>query len=410
MRSSSRARERPSGVLLTALLFAGFFALYQLTFSLHPRAYPPPRSRTLYEHFGADNMVQVLREPRPGGELSIHLVKHPLFAVVMPPLHAFGKRVYFAWPERQRAQLAAAFPFAFLGAVNVCLALRLLLANIASLRIALPFALIFGLSASSWFFSSYPETYVLTSVCTNLFFTVLLKPAPLRRRMTVLAVLNALAAYAAPHQLMLAVVPCLRELQIERGSRQAWSEVARYGLLLFLLFVLPYQLWLRWADLSWTAYLEHVGAIGRLWEPRWGAVTLLNFFVFSVIGPVAEPRLYGDRSLAVLGRVSWPWLFGLAAYVACAGRGLWRARRSQAPWTAFAPGAAFLLSGYSLFFWCFNPRESFIYSLPILLPWLMLVHSGWGAGIGRRFEVALFVWIGCLVINNAQLMRLVGEL
>src|SRR5262249_13118287 len=155
-----------------------------------------------YVFFGADNMEFVSRDMYKSGTLHIVITKHPLFIITLPLYDAASK--LYAWvPGFLQHNLIVAFPFALLGACNISVSFWTFMRNYANWQAALGFALLYGLSTATWFFSSFPETYVLTALCTTLFLGLLLPQTERPLSVPLIAGVHALVCYSAPQQIFL---------------------------------------------------------------------------------------------------------------------------------------------------------------------------------------------------------------
>src|SRR5262245_33266159 len=122
-----------------ALLFVGFFLLYQLSLALHPTTFPSKPPGNPYVFFGADNMEFVSRDMYKSGTLHIVITKHPLFIITLPLYDAASK--LYAWvPGFLQHNLIVAFPFALLGACNISVSFWTFMRNYANWQAALGFA------------------------------------------------------------------------------------------------------------------------------------------------------------------------------------------------------------------------------------------------------------------------------
>ena len=125
-------------------------------------------------------------------------VKHPLF-LLTAPLYRLGSALYSGVQGHLAHNLRMSFPMAILGAGAVCVAYLVFLRNWSGVEQALLFTTLYGVSGNMWFFSSLPETYVLTALCTNLALWTVWRtsaePAP--RDIYLAAGANALACFAA---------------------------------------------------------------------------------------------------------------------------------------------------------------------------------------------------------------------
>ncbi len=388
---------------LIAMLFVLFFLLYQLSFALQSTKFP------LTWCFGADSMEEVYK----GTSKTIASHKHPLFSLLTTPLYNIGSIIYSKIPESHMANMTLAFPVALFGAANVCLSFIIFMKNYPSQRIALLFSLLYGVSATTWVFSSFPETYVITAFFTNIFLLTLICQSNSSSSIALVSVTNALACYASPQQIFLAIIPCISYLITGNWSKQAFGSVAKYLFVLVILFLIPYEVYIKCVGSGWKlapVYLSVYGEIQRFFVQEWYAVVLMNFLLFSVVGPSVHPSLFTDPSLAVIGEVSCLWIFAAVFYIILVVRSLVSLKKSSAKLKILYPGIMFFVVFYLSFFIYFFPKESFIYTLPSLLPWYLLIHSGYTAFYSWKWQVCLALFILIIIINNSKLIVLLNGL
>lgn len=291
---SRLARQNPRTTICTALLFCGFFVLYQLTLAVHPTKFPD------FWFLGLDSQKKILFfNALPS---SWHGRKHPLYVIVATPLYLVAARALYSWVGGVlRENLALVFPGALIGGANIALSYLIFLRKGSNRWVALCFAVLYGLSTATWIFSSYPETYALTALCTNIFLLMLLYGRSDSKSVSILAVANALACYASPQQIFLSVIPGFSYLR-SYGWNEGGRKVARYAIVFLLTFVLPYQVWLMTSQFfghrtdTAIVYLKEYASAGNLLDSEDYARVLLNFTVFSVVGPIVKPASYQDPS------------------------------------------------------------------------------------------------------------------
>lgn len=416
----SQMQPRYKTYLVSAIVFVCFFALYQLSLALQGNYFPPKR------HFGrvffsGDNLIRKVMNlshnikfiQLKGDKVRIDFIKHPLYPAVAVPLYSAAEWMYRPAGRVLGHNLAYAFPSAFLGALNVCLSFLLFMRNGGNWSLALGFALLYGLSTTNWFFSSFPETYALTALCTTLFFALLLRQTEHDSSVLPVAGMQALASYASPQQVFLALVPCLYYLQRGQWSRQAMLRSAQYVVALGVLFCLPYEIMLQYSGWGWSlprGYLGQWGSGDYLLDPHSYAVVFINFFLFSVIGPVISPAQYKSISLSLFEQVSWLWITVVVVYIAFIVTCLRRLRDSPAKATGLCPAILLFFLGYTFFFIYFNPEEAILYSLPVLFPWFLVLHSGFLGESARWRWSLLGLLVAVTAINNMQMILLIRSM
>lgn len=383
------------------LVGLAFFALYQV--SLFDAIDPDE----LFWRFGADNMIEVFERR----STSLAGPKHPLFAVITPPLYSAARALYAWAPEPAQTKLALGFPAALLGALNTALAFWIFRRNRSGVTAA-GFGFLYGLSAATWIFSSYPDTYVLTALTTSAFVAVLVTRTG-RETSKLLAAANALACYASPQQIFLGIVPVLDRLRSIGPSREWLVGAVRYGATVAVLFVIPYLIYLEIASEGWKlapGYVKAYSDPARLIDPSLYPVVLVNFLVFSVVGPLVHPSLYRDPTTGFFAEVPLWWFALVALYGALVVHSLRHIGASLAVLKPAVPSILAFLLVYSLFFLVFNPGESFIYSFPGLLLWLLVLQTGFSARETRTWRVILAMLVAATAANNVQVILLLHRL
>ena len=390
-------------VLLTGCLFAGFFLLYQVSLALQSTRFHPHFTPL----FGADSMEDLFIGNWRGRIGATAMWKHPLFPVVTIPLYQLGSKLYSPVPGPAGINLALAFPCALIGAINVCLSFWVFMRNCPNRRIATLFTVFYGLSAAVWVFSSVPESYALTALCTTLFLWAFLRWKDDAGSVLRLAGLNAIACYASPQQILLAIMPGVYYLQAGRWSRQSIKQVITFGLALVLLFIIPYEVFIKKAGGGYRfaeVYLNAYGDWKHFLDPPSYLVVLRSFLVFSVVGPIVRPELYADPSARVFELAGPAWLMIVGLYLVWSVGCLFALRGSTARAATLWPAILFFLTCYLGFFLFFNPEESFLYAMPMLLPLFLLLHSGFVNRPGWRWEGVLIVLLLTVAANNLRLV------
>ena len=391
-------------------MFLGFFALYQLSFTFRTITFPGPNG-----WFWADSYVDSYKWLGHEGQAS----RHPLFALVAPHLYELGQVAYRAIDGHLGRNLTTAFPSALLGGLNVCLAFWLFLLNHPNRRAALGFSLLYGFSTSTWFYSSLPESYVMTAFWTNLFLLSLVKLGRANPGTARLALLNGLASLCAPHQILLAVVPGFYWLRTRRW-KTVLTNTAVYSLGLIAAFVIPYVLFLELFGAGFRfpdRFIRSYASVVHLIDPDAYVIPIVNFLIFSVVGPVMHPMMYHashpgfDHSFStVVASVPATWLIVAVPYLLLAGRSLLGLRRSPARLAALLPGISALIVSNIIFFAYFNPFEVFLYSMPLVLPWLLVLHSGFLRSMDSKWAGALLLLVVVTAVNSSLMVRFLRQL
>lgn len=392
-------------IIWSIFLFLAFFVIYQMTLALHPVAIP------LFPEwiFGADSMEEVYK----GISTTLAGHKHLFFVALGGPLYKVGTTIYSSVTGVVGENLRLAFPTAIVGAINVSLVFNVFQRNYAEIRSALLFAILFGVAAATWIYSSFPETYVFTAFTTSIFFLVLIGWLTHSSSILPIASINALACYAAPQQILLAIIPCFFILRFENWSARSMKKVAQYALVITILFLIPYALYLEYVALGWKFAPGYVRAVGRFYyllNPSWYVIAPLNYFVFSIVGPILQPSLYTDPSFSFIRQLNWHWIIIFAVYVLICIKSLLSLKVSKAKLRDMSLEIGIYIIFYVLFFLFLNPIESFLYTPPILLPWLLIVYSGFVAFESNRWRLVLIVFVIGIVLNNFYLIRFINSL
>jgi len=380
--------------LILCLLFGSFFCLYTVSLPVFADGFVSSLI------FGSDDMLAAYQ----GGRGRNLMDKHPLFIIVSGLYWAAGR--LFSWAPAELAQnLRMVFPVALLGAIAVCVAYRVFLRSGANNEQAVSFAVLYGISGTTWLFSSFPETYILTALCTNVFLWFILQTPKERvaRYINRAAILNAVACLASPQQVLLSIAPFVRWLTEGQGLSTLIRKCVRYAAAMLVLYFIPYEIYLKAVGKGWRfgpVYLHVYGQLKHLLEVRTIVVVAANFLLYSVVPPAVTPRSFTDPTFSILRLFSPEWIVVSILFLGWCFYSLRGLRGSSAIKPAAAM-AAFVCS-YILFFVYFNPSEAYLYTAPALLPWLLLLQAGFCSRWNRFRRGALWVMIVAIVINNAQ--------
>lgn len=385
-----------------AFLFFSFFFLYQISLALSP-----VRFAQLW-FFGADSQEQLFVHPLAHWNST----KHPLFTFLATLLYHFATSVYSWLPEPLNVNFALAFPVALFGAASVALGYGLFRRLGSEHEVALLFAALYGLGTSTWIFASFPDTYMVTSFATIIFFWALISA---RDKTTWIAAANAGAALASPQQVFLAIVPVYLFLRSE-AFRFSVRRTIKYGFVLLLLFVLPYEIWLMKSNVfdhrpdTALRYFNVYASLGHLREPASYGTILLNFFVFSLAGPISRPWTY-RLPFTTFDEWFQPFWIGVAAlYAVFAAVSLVGLRRASSETKRLVEGTLAFIFFQAGFFLYFNPLEAFLYSGPLLFPWLLVLHEGFRQTAGRLRRGLLVVVVLAVAAGNFQVISVINSL
>ena len=174
------------------------------------------------------------------------------------------------------------------------------------------------------------------------------------------AVANAAAALASPQQVFLAVIPVYSFVRSE-AFRSAVRRTFKYGLVLLILFLIPYEIWLMTSNEfghrpdTAIRYFRSYSRVSHFLEPESYGTILLNFFVFSLAGPISPPFTY-RFPFATTDVWFQPFWIGVAAlYAALAAVSLMGLRRAPGEARRLVEGTLLFIFVQAGLFLYFNP-------------------------------------------------------
>lgn len=353
---------------------------------------------------------------------TLDMNKHPLFLPVM----RFLVKILNNLSCGEIVALSSAF--ALVGAVNGVLAFLWFRRWLGETRLAGALALVYAFSLGIWAYSAHYETYVFSSLMTNLFFWVLLAPGPFNawRHIVRPALFVGLAALAHAPMMALFVV-----LLIRTGFRRLrpfpWAYVTLAALTVALTFVwgqtlirqyyasrtvLPLAIENRLRESSNPVSREMSNLYGlyrryayRQREvPSPAGTVLTGQFVYSMAGlPYPFDWARGVQGLREFGRhVTGPPAVGcllLLWLAAVAGTASSRAYL----WPSLAVGLAVMVP-WLVFFVLFNAPEMLLYSTPMVAPVLAWLGGGARVVLRRYTTGAMLVVSLVLLMHNAWVL------
>lgn len=357
--------------------------------------------------FGADSAAQCW------ADLTTHhcnweLARHPIPILFGPVLYHAGVFVFSWLPHPYATNCAGEFPNALIGGWNACLAIALFRTiGFTGWRPYL-LGLIYATSISIWVIASFPETWIWSTLATNLFLLAFLQ-RPTSPRIGQLSILNAVAAFCSPPLLMLGIVPVFQWFRYQTVL-SAMRHSCRYGLVLVLLFFVP------WAMLLCVDYQQGVstyflrGALNEGLDAISYDLAVLGALVYGVFAFVPAwlpPGYYIHlrtvpfdaflNARALLGAVP------LVAYMA----GGCIAGRAKSPFSGGGPILLFLVF-FTAFMTVRLPEELFLYTSPFVLPFWLLIHGGYRRMQNdRRWHLAVIaLCVNIVVLNSVYIVRL----
>ncbi len=389
---------------LLLIIFLVCFLVYQTTLAV-TAVEPFPD----FWFFGADSYRVALTNipTRNWHPMAIYQAKkHPLFIALSMPLHQLGRFVYGGMPEPLNENMPLSFPAALFGALSVCVAYLLFRKIGFREKQALLPTILYGAAAGVWIFASFPETYSCTSLFTNLFILVFLADTKLKR-LRGLVFAHVLVCFAAPQQVLLGVIPLFQLIRVD-GFRVGIRRAVRYGLMLGVLFVLPYLIIstvqekemgmsIAGATLIYDV-LEGVGASANLVNPESWLVTTSTFLLLSQVAPAIPPLAFEPLTIqSILLAPPYTWLLILAVLI-YAVSGLARGGHKHLFDGSLAIFVFCIV--YMVFFVYCNPTEAFLYCGPMVLPLWLLIHGTHTPLQPRRWSLRLLGALCVLVTLN----------
>lgn len=370
-------------VFYLVLVFLLSFLVYQCTLpALALRPYPD------FWHFGADSYRVSMEEELSHSMAAYQTAKHPLYVACATQLYRVGRKVLSrSFSSTLGENLALTFPVAVFGALNAMVAFSAFGA-IGFRRLGRVFVTVmYAGSASIWIFSSFPDSYICTTFLTNLFLLAYLKDQDMKR-WWLLGVLNALASYSAPQQVLLQLIPWGHFL-ISGMSKSHFARCLRYSITLTILFLIPYFIFLKWS-VSFTFAVNEAqrwSSIYNFLDYQWWISVPTGLFALSQLG-VLSPTVFESLKLASFHReiTIWALLIVIVCYLVWG----WRERRNE--WKTVMSSLLLFCLVYAAFFIWWSPAEAFLFSAPVMLPFWLSAHSGW---VSRQYKR---VWLLGLVL------------
>lgn len=382
-----------SGRVVAPVVVAAFVLFQALLPLTAARPYPD------FWHFGADSYRISFEKLGHHPMAKYQTSKHPVYIVVAAPLYHAARAVYRrVAPEPLAENLALTFPVALLGALNTVVALLLFRGVGFALGPALLLVLLYAGSAAIVVFSTFPDSYICTTLLTNLFLLAWLHDRDLEH-WVLLAALTALAGFAAPQQMLLVLVPVAAMLAGGR-SRADVVRVARYVATAVVLFAGPYFAQLAvFMSGDVTAFVNHEttrwSSLANLLDPRLWAAVLVVFVSVSLMASVPAAALE-VVTLAELAAHAGVWLGGAGVLAYGALGRVWGGRLTRRA-REMCLGLVAFLAAYLAFFVWWTPTEAFIYSAPLVMPLWLMLHAPW-VDAQHRVEWRAAVATAALVI------------
>lgn len=351
--------------------------------------------------FGADSAAQCWAQPKTH-HCNWELARHPIPVLLGPLVYHIGVFVFSWLPHPYATNCAGEFPNALIGGWNACLAIALFrTVGFSGWRPYL-LGLTYAAATSIWVIASFPETWIWSTLATNLFLLAFLRdpksPSVLR-----LAILNAIAAFCLPPLLVIGILPVFQWFSYE-PVLSAIRNTCRYSLVLLLVFFVP------WLMLLFVDYEQGVstyfvrGALNDTVDTVSGDLLALGAIIYCVFAfvPAWLPLGYYIhlRGLPFEAFLNAPALLGAVPWVAYI-VGSFVVGRARRPFCGAAPIIIFLIL-FAGFMTIRLPDELFLYTSPFVLPFWMLVHAGYRRKEkDRRWHLAAISLCATTVLLNA---------
>ena len=175
-------------------------------------------------------------------------------------------------------------------------------------------------------------------------------------------------------------------------------------------FLIPNQMVLKTPSSDIIFLAGRWASVFNFLEASWYLLTPLNMLVFSVIGPAVFPIWYTETSLIIFKELPIYWMLLAAVFVAFTARCLWGLKGSPAKAVGIVPGLALFLLAYIAAFIYFSPSQQYIFTVVSLLPWLLIIHSGYVGIRSRIWRVVAVMLVVGVIVNNFVLVSYVNEL
>jgi hypothetical protein len=379
-----------------------YFVVYLLAFPLGN--YFEGKKTAVGDDFEYVSMIQGELIPRPNTiEDPGDIKKHPLFPWVVIPLYRLGRILFSALPFQN--EIALVFPFALMGLVNLIVSYRIFQAVFEKERSKLfpkTLTLLYGACFSFWIFSSNVETYVVTTVFQNFLFWYCIRAAPSGPKTPVLGALFGLCVLASTAMIWLFVAVGILFFCKLGSFRRAFVKsltVLFWGLLVAGGAYVFYAFYYRLCNVSGG---EGFGPMSMVlfsieYLQRWFRWDIYNvflvlraFFVDSIV--------YTRLNSFLLPRI----FFGIAYFffIAVSLLGFCKQKKGD-----LSPAIMMLIGfgmAHTAFFCFFSPESCVLYSLPALLPFLVVLFQGFSlSGLKAFKNVFLILFTLVVVANNA---------
>jgi len=419
----TRGRSRR---LRLVVLFLAWFAVYHGTLAgVFQRPMPD------FWWFGMDSYRLAYTKLVDSHPMAIYqFKKYPGYVAIATPLYYMARWMYRGLPEPHGENLALTFPVAMLGAANVCVAFALFRRIGFGPNSAMLPTILYASASAVWVAASFPESYVCTCLFTNLFLLAFLADPELKRWKR-LAMLNAITCFFAPQQIMLAILPFVREWRLQ-GLPRASRRFIEYFSIVVVLFVIPLILLsmvdrkqglnigldVRRGVFLFKMFTQYQGTgLENLVDVASWFVTSTTFVVFSEFAPAIRLEDFVHLTVVAIvgaGQITFLLTMAVVAYAVFGGLVARRAppgSRLRENLLGRAHGSTIGVElivfcvAYVAFFVYFNPQHSFAYSSPFVLPLWLLLHSPYTVHQDTRgWRLAVTAMCLVAVLNTAALL------
>ncbi len=379
-----------------------YFVFYLLAFPIGN--YLDGKKTAVGDDFEYVSIVKGDLIPRPDAiEDPGDVKKHPLFPWVVIPLYWLGRILFSALPFQNESALI--FPFALMGLLNLIVSYRIFQAVFEGERagfFAEALTLLYGACFSFWIFSSNVETYVVTTLFQNFLFWYCVRPSPSGPKTHVLGALLGLCVLASTAMIWLSVaVGVLFFCKSGSFQRAVVKSLAVlfWGLLVTGSVYVFYDFYYRFYNLSGGEGFGPVGMVKFSMEylQRWFRWDVYNIFLVLrafFVDSIVYTRLSGFVVPQVLFGMTYSFLVVASLF------GFFK-RRAGGLSPAFMMLVGFEVV-HTTFFCFFSPESCVLYSLPALLPFLVILFQGFSlSDLKALRNIFLILFTLVVFANNA---------
>ncbi|MEI7751932.1 MAG: hypothetical protein WCJ71_07560 [Candidatus Omnitrophota bacterium] len=327
--------------------------------------------------------------------------KHPLFPLIAVPLYRLGLCLFSN--VSSQANLARTFPFALMGLINLVISHRIFLLVFEKWRLrtsAKMLTLLYGSCFSFWIFSMNVETYIMTTLFQNLFFWYCIKSEKEHPNTFVLGLLFSLCLLASAAMIWMSVSVLMLFYCKHKDFKTVFLKSIGVffvaGLITGATYIF-YDLFYHFHHMPTAGGFDpkaialfSVDYLGRWlrWDLHNVFLLMRAFFVDSLVYTRLSTNLFLSSAFWIL----------ISYLLVTSALGIWRER-------AKLPASFKIFIGfegaYAAFFCFFSPESCVLYSLPALLPFLIILFLGFSLSKVRFSHPAVVVLlVGVVLVSN----------